>query len=54
VLAISVVLAMAGTSLSRATLERLTDIQFRSWTQRIVLGVGAVYLLQGIAAFAAG
>lgn len=54
VLAISVVLAMAGTSLSRAMLERLTDIQFRSWTQRIVLGVGAVYLLQGIAAFAGG
>jgi uncharacterized membrane protein YfcA len=54
VLAISVVLAMAGTSLSRAVLERLTDIQFRNWTQRIVLGVGLVYLLQGIAAYAGG
>jgi uncharacterized membrane protein YfcA len=54
VLVISVVLAMAGTSLSRAMLERLTDVQFRSWTQRIVLGVGLVYLLQGIAAYAGG
>jgi uncharacterized membrane protein YfcA len=52
VLVISVVLAMAGTSLSRATLERLTDVQFRDWTQRIVLGVGLVYLVQGIAAYA--
>ncbi|EWY41639.1 permease [Skermanella stibiiresistens SB22] len=52
VLVISVVLAMAGTSLSRATLERLTDVQFRDWTQRIVLGVGLVYLLQGIVAYA--
>ncbi|UEM07417.1 sulfite exporter TauE/SafE family protein (plasmid) [Skermanella rosea] len=54
VLALSVALAMAGTSLSRAALERLTDVQFRSWTQRIVLGVGLVYLVQGIAAYAGG
>ena len=39
---------------ARAALERLTDIQFRSWTQRIVLGVGLVYLVQGIAAYAGG
>ena len=52
VMAVSVALALAGTSLSRALLERLTDVQFRVWTQRIVLGLGMVYLVQGIAAYA--
>jgi hypothetical protein len=52
VLGISVVAALTGTSLSRAILERLTDVQFRLWTQRLVLAVGAVYLIQGLAAFA--
>jgi len=52
VLGISIVAALMGTSLSRAILERLTDVQFRLWTQRLVLAVGAVYLIQGLAAFA--
>lgn len=52
VMAMCVVLALAGTSLSRAVLERLTDVQFRRWTQWIVMGIGAVYLVQGLAAFA--
>jgi uncharacterized membrane protein YfcA len=43
-----VVMAIAGTSLSRALLERMTDVQFRLWTQRLVMGIGAVYMAQGI------
>jgi uncharacterized membrane protein YfcA len=54
VMAISVVLALTGTTLSRTLLERLTDVQFRAWTQRIVMGVGMVYLVQGLAAYAKG
>lgn len=46
-----VALALTGTTLSRTVLERLTDVQFRVWTQRIVLGIGLVYLIQGIAAY---
>jgi uncharacterized protein len=51
-MALSVVLALAGTTLSRALLGRLTDVQFRVSTQRIVMGVGLVYLAQGLAAYA--
>jgi uncharacterized membrane protein YfcA len=47
-LAMVVVAAIAGTSLSRAVLERLTDAQFRLWTQRIVMAIGAVYMAQGL------
>lgn len=50
VVAMSVALAMVGTTLSRAILERLTDVQFRSWTQRIVVAIGVVYLVQGLVA----
>jgi uncharacterized membrane protein YfcA len=50
-MAMSVVLALTGTTLSRTVLERLTDVQFRVWTQRIVLGIGVVYLIQGAAAY---
>jgi uncharacterized protein len=43
-------LAMLGTSLARSILERLTDAQFRAWTQRIVMAIGAVYVVLGIRA----
>lgn len=46
--AVSIVLALVGTSLSRVVLERLTDVQFRVWTQRLVMLVGVVYLAQGL------
>ncbi|WP_158618421.1 sulfite exporter TauE/SafE family protein [Candidimonas sp. SYP-B2681] len=44
---IAVVMAIMGTSLSKLVLERLTDHQFRRWTQWIVMTIGAVYLAQG-------
>jgi uncharacterized membrane protein YfcA len=52
VLAMSVALALTGTTLSRGLLERLTNAQFRLWTQRIVMGAGLVYLVQGLWIFA--
>jgi uncharacterized membrane protein YfcA len=48
ILALSVVMAIIGTSLARTVLERLTDVQFRWWTQRIVMAMGAVYIVQGV------
>jgi uncharacterized membrane protein YfcA len=43
--------AIGGTSISRAVLERMSDMQFRRATRAIVLVVGTVYLVQGIASF---
>ncbi|GGW99821.1 permease [Pigmentiphaga litoralis] len=43
--------AVAGTSLSRVVLERMSDQQFRKWTRGIVLSVASVYLVQGVASF---
>lgn len=51
---LSALLAMLGTSLARAILERLTDAQFRLWTQRIVMAIGAVYVVMGVRAAVAG
>nr|WP_257215240.1 sulfite exporter TauE/SafE family protein [Pollutimonas harenae] len=45
---IAVVMAIAGTTLSKFVLEKLTDHQFRRWTQWIVVSIGAVYLTQGL------
>jgi uncharacterized membrane protein YfcA len=43
-----VALAFTGTSLSRRVLERMTDANFRTWTQWTVLTMGVVYLVSGI------
>lgn len=43
--------SIVGTSLSRSVLERISNAQFRNWTRGIVLAVGTVYLVQGIASF---
>lgn len=51
--AMSMVLAIVGTTLARALLDRITDAQFRVWTKRIVLTVGAIYLVQGVGALLA-
>ena len=48
VLCIAVGFAVAGTNLSRRVLDAMSDVQFRVWTQWIVLGTAAVYLAQGL------
>ena len=40
--------AVLGTTLSRSFLDRMSDKQFYHWTRRIILGIGVVYLGQGI------
>ena len=43
-----VLLAFAGTSLSRPVLERISDESFRWWTRWGVLALGAIYLASGV------
>jgi uncharacterized protein len=47
-------MAIVGTSLSRSVLERMTKVQFCLWTQRIVMAIGAVYVVQAVDAFTRG
>jgi len=47
VLAVAVGMAVLGTTLSKFVLERLSDQQFRRWTQALVMVIGSVYLAQG-------
>jgi uncharacterized membrane protein YfcA len=48
VLGVAVGTAIIGTSLSKFVLERLSDHQFRRWTQVLVMVIGSVYLVQGL------
>jgi uncharacterized membrane protein YfcA len=43
-----VVLAFAGTTLSRQVLDRISDASFRQWTRWTVLTLGGLYLLSGV------
>ena len=43
-----VVLAFAGTSLSRRVLERMNDASFRFWTRWTVMVLGACYIANGL------
>jgi uncharacterized protein len=45
---LAVLVAMVGTTLSRRVLEGLSDAQFRQWTQRLVVALGAAYIAQGV------
>jgi uncharacterized protein len=48
VVAMMIVLAFVGTSLSRQVLERISDAAFRQWTRRTLMTLGVVYLLGGL------
>jgi uncharacterized membrane protein YfcA len=49
-----VVLAIAGTSLSRKVLDRMSDEQFRFWTRWTVMSLGLFYLASGVVMLAQG
>ena len=40
--------SVLGTTMGKKILDKLEDATFFAWTQRIVLGVGAVFILQAI------
>jgi uncharacterized protein len=46
--AMMVLLAFAGTSLSRPVLERISEGSFRSWTRWAVMAIGATYVVSGV------
>lgn len=45
--ALAVAASMAGTSLAKPILERLTDTQYRTWATNIITVIGIVYLAHG-------
>ncbi|MEQ1515406.1 MAG: TSUP family transporter [Usitatibacteraceae bacterium] len=47
-IAVCIVLAFTGTNLSKRVLEKMTDANFRKWTQWTVLTMGVIYLATGI------
>jgi len=46
--AIAVAATVAGTSLAKPVLERLTEMQYRTWAHRIITAVACVYMAQGL------
>jgi uncharacterized membrane protein YfcA len=48
VFGVSIVTAMAGATLARVVLDRLTNRTFLMWTRGLGVAVGAVYLVHGI------
>jgi len=47
-IALSVVLAVCGTQLSRSVLDAISDTQFRRWSRAIIVGVASICLVQGL------
>jgi uncharacterized membrane protein YfcA len=47
ILGLAVLLAVVGTQLSRAVLDRMSDTQFRRWSRAIIMVLSLVYLGQG-------
>lgn len=47
--AVALPLSMLGTTAGKKLLDRMTDMHFRKWSQRITLMIGAVLLAQGVA-----
>ena len=45
---LGVVLALAGTQLSRRAVEAIGDAQFRNWSRRLIVAVAAVYLFLNV------
>jgi uncharacterized membrane protein YfcA len=54
ILAVAVATAVVGTTLSRRILEGMSDHGFRTWSQRIIAAMSAVYLGQGLYLVATG
>lgn len=48
VFAAALPLSMLGTTVGKRLLDRMTDTNFRKWSQRITLAIGSVLLVQGV------
>jgi uncharacterized protein len=45
-------LAICGTTLAKPVLHRFSNDSFQTWSRRLVLGIGTIYLAQGAAGLA--
>jgi len=45
---LAVALALVGTQLSRRALDAISDLQFNTWSRRLIAAIAAVYLIQGL------
>ena len=45
--AVAIAASMTGTSLARRILEAMTDLQFRTWANRLITTVASYYILYG-------
>jgi len=52
--AVAIPLSMAGTVVGGRILDRMNDVDFKSWTKWIVTGVGVTYLIQAVQLFTRG
>lgn len=52
--ALAVPLSMLGTVVGGRILDRMSDVNFKSWTRYIVTAIGVVYLIQAAQLFLAG
>lgn len=48
VMGVAVVMAVVGTTASRQLLERMSDLNFRVWSQRLIATMAVIYLGQGL------
>lgn len=51
VIAVALVCAVLGTSLARPVLERMNDTRFRDLTRYLIMAIGSVYLITGLAGY---
>ena len=48
IFAVVIPLSMVGTTVGKKVLDRMTDTNFRKWSQRLTLAIGATLLTQGV------
>jgi uncharacterized membrane protein YfcA len=48
IVALAIVATVAGSSLAKPVLERLTDAQYRFWADRIITAIACLYTAQGL------
>jgi uncharacterized protein len=54
IVALGIIATVAGSSLAKPVLERLTDAQYRFWANRIITAIACLYMAQGIYLLALG
>jgi uncharacterized membrane protein YfcA len=48
ILAMTILMAVCGTMLAKPVLHYFSDSMFHRWSRRLILGIGALYLLKGV------